>query len=220
MKVYFLSGLGADKRAFERTRLPSGYEICHIPWEAVSGNESIATYAKKLAQKIDSTQPFMLAGLSFGGLVAREICKFIKPEKLILLSTIRTSKELPSLYKLAGKSGLYKILPASLLPLILPFLYWFFGPLNKEGRKLVAAFLKQTNPLLLKWSLGIISCWKNEVAFEPCLHIHGSRDRAFPVRLSQPNYIIKGGGHFCVLTHAEEVNKILAKELHKTTFSD
>lgn len=213
MKIYFLSGLGADKRAFERIKLPPGYEMCHIPWAELKGDETIEDYAKQLSERIKTTEPFILAGLSFGGIMAAEISKFIKPQRIILFSTVKTRKELPLLYRLAGKLKLYKVLPVVLLPLLLPFLYWFFGPLDNEGRRLVAAFLKETNPVLLKWSLGKISRWQNAEPMESCLHIHGNRDRAFPVRLTKPDYTIIGGGHFCVLTHAHEINQILLKEL-------
>ncbi|MGV3508112.1 MAG: alpha/beta fold hydrolase [Sphingobacteriaceae bacterium] len=213
MKIYFLSGLGADKRAFERIKLPPGYDMCHIPWRKLKGNETINEYARQLSKEINNTEPFMLAGLSFGGIMATEISKFIKPQRLILFSTVKTRKELPLLYRLAGKLKLYKVLPVVLLPLLLPFFYWFFGPLDKAGRRLVSAFLKETDPVLLKWSLGKISCWQNIELIESCLHIHGNRDRAFPVRLTKPDYTIIGGGHFCVLTHAAEINQILLKEL-------
>jgi pimeloyl-ACP methyl ester carboxylesterase len=76
MIVYFLSGLGADERAFQKIILPPEYEIRHIPWELIKGDETLEYYAQKLSLKIDDTQPFLLAGLSMGGIVALEICKF------------------------------------------------------------------------------------------------------------------------------------------------
>jgi len=213
MVVYFISGLGADERAFQRIRLPAGYQIQHIPWEPVKGNETIEAYARQLAKKIDSSKPFMLAGLSFGGLLAVEISKLLKPEKLILFSTVETREELPAVYRLAGRFRVYKLLPHVVPTYALRFLYWFFGPLDQDGRNLIAAFQKQTDPLFLRWALMQISRWQNNTSTSSRIHIHGSRDRTFPVRLTHANYVVEGSGHLCVFTSANEVNKILEKEL-------
>ena len=213
MIIYFISGLGADERAFQRIKLPAGYEIQHIPWEPVKGNETLETYARQLSARIDHSKPFMLAGLSFGGLLAIEISKFLKPEKLILFSTVETRFELPAIYRLAGRLKLYKLLPNVVPTYALRFLYWFFGPLDEAGRKLIAAFQSQTDPVFLKWALMQISRWQNNTAIIPHIHIHGSKDRTFPVKLTNANHVVEGSGHFCVFTNAAEVNAILKREL-------
>lgn len=213
MIIYFLSGLGADERAFQKIKLPAGYEIRHIPWEPVKGDETIETYARRLSVSIDNSKPFMLAGLSFGGIIASEISKFLKPEKLILFSSVMTRQELPRIYRMAGKPNFERLLPNSFLSLSRPLLYWFLSPLDQESRRLIAAFLKRKDPVFSRWALGQISRWQNEEIFEPHLHIHGGRDRIFPASLTQADYVIQGGGHFSVITHAEEVNLLLKREL-------
>lgn len=213
MVVYFLSGLGADKRAFDRINLPQGYDMRHLEWQPVKGEESIEEYAQTMMREIDATRPFMLAGLSFGGIVAVEISKYIKPERLILFSTVRTREDLPLLYRLAGTLKSHRLIPSAFFRITLLLLFWFFGPLDKEGRTLVASFLNQSDAAYLRWALGQISNWKNKHELESPLQIHGKLDRAFPVRLSKANYVINGAGHFCVFTHAQEVNEILRREL-------
>ncbi|NEU07390.1 alpha/beta hydrolase [Flavihumibacter sp. R14] len=213
MIIYFISGLGADERIFGKLCLPEGYEIRHIPWETVDESENIASYAERLASKIDTSKPFMLAGLSFGGLVAAEICKFLKPEKLILFSTVKTSAELPALYRLAGKLKIYRIAPRKILRVSLPFLYWFLGPADKSARELLVSFLDHTNPVFLKWALREISCWKNTEVFLPHVHIHGENDRVFPLSLVNADHVIKGGTHLAVYNDADQINQILTEEL-------
>ncbi|MEJ6980231.1 alpha/beta hydrolase [Pedobacter sp. P351] len=213
MIIYFVSGLGADRRAFQRIVLPAGYEMYHIEWLPVKGNESIEFYAKCLADKIDVSKPFIIAGLSFGGMMAIEMSKIVKPDKLILFSTIRSNRELPLLYRLAGLMRLYKLLPDKFLTQTLSFLYWFFGPLDIEGKRLVSSFLQQSDPLMLTWAFSKISRWRNKETSSLSIQIHGSKDRVFPVRLTKPEYIIEGAGHLCVFTHANEINAILLKEL-------
>ncbi|WP_207532530.1 alpha/beta fold hydrolase [Desertivirga arenae] len=212
MKVYFLSGLGADRRAFQNVRLPKGYEMVHLDWIDHFEEESLESYARRMAAEIDAEQPFMLAGLSFGGIVAIEISKFLPPQKLILISTVAIYKNLPFAYRLAGDLKLYKILPERKSSLIKPFLYWFFGPLDKPGRKLIDAFFEQTQPKHINWALGRISMWRNTEISVPYIHLHGKRDRAFPLRLIKADYVINGG-HLCVFMNAAEINDVLSKVL-------
>ncbi|HEY0056061.1 MAG TPA: alpha/beta hydrolase [Pedobacter sp.] len=140
MKIYFISGLGADERAFERLLIPKGYEVKHIPWKPLAGKTTIESYSRLLAEEIDTSMPFILAGLSFGGIIAAEICNYLKPEKLILFSTVKHRKELPLYYRIAGRLKLYKFIPPRLFRLTLWFLYWFFGPL-KPHRKSINQFV-------------------------------------------------------------------------------
>jgi hypothetical protein len=41
LKLFFISGLGADERAFEKLLIPEGYEVKHIPWKPLAGNTTI-----------------------------------------------------------------------------------------------------------------------------------------------------------------------------------
>ncbi|WP_207422963.1 alpha/beta fold hydrolase [Desertivirga brevis] len=205
MKVYFLSGLGADRRAFQNVCLPPGYEIVYLDWIEQYEEESVESYAKRMSSKIDGTEPFILAGLSFGGIVGIEISKFLPPQKLLLISTVASYKDLPWLYRKAGDLKLYKFLPERRSSLIKPFLYWFFGPLNASGRKLIDAFFGQTHPKHINWALGRISMWRNAEINVPYVHIHGKKDRAFPIRFIKADYVMNGG-HLCVFCESEEVN--------------
>lgn len=212
--IYFLSGLGADERVFARLKLPIGYQMEFIPWEPVKGDESLEEYARLLARKIDATKPFLLAGLSFGGIVAAEICTFMKPEKLILFSTVTTKHELGPFYRIAGKLHLYRILPTLFMRLSLPAAYWFFGPLDIEGKNLIADYVLLINGFYLRWCLGQISCWQNTSVFHPHIRIHGTEDRVFPLTSqTEIKHVIRDGGHTCVFTHADEVSEVLRKEL-------
>ena len=67
MNVYFISGLGADRRAFEKINLPERFSIHHLDWIQHNQGESLNDYAKRLAATIDTTQPFAIVGLSMGG---------------------------------------------------------------------------------------------------------------------------------------------------------
>jgi pimeloyl-ACP methyl ester carboxylesterase len=186
-----------------------------IAWEPVKNSDSLEKYARQMALHIDASKPFMLAGLSFGGIVATEICRFLKPQLLILFSTVATKFEMRSVYRFAGKLRLYKFLPTVFMKPFLPLAYWFFGPLDQEGKLLIKDYVLKIDGSYLRWALGKISNWQNEEVFIPHIRIHGTDDRAFPLKSLTADSFISGGGHICVFTHAEEASEKLRYELEK-----
>ncbi len=103
MKVYFISGIGADYRLFTHLRLPKGYEASYIHWIPPFKKEKLKDYAFRLTQQIDTSETFVLAGLSLGGIMSVEIAKRLAPLCTILISSIPVSSQLPRLYRLAGR---------------------------------------------------------------------------------------------------------------------
>ena len=110
MKLYAISGLGADKRVFKYLNL--NCELIPIDWIKPKKNEEIELYSERLSSVINKNEPFGLLGVSFGGLIATEISKKLKPELTILISSAETKFELRTFYRLIGKLGIIKQLPA------------------------------------------------------------------------------------------------------------
>ncbi len=212
MKAYFISGLGADHRAFERLELPSGYQVIHIPWLSLAAGETLQTYSQKMSLNIDTKDPFVLVGLSFGGMVSVEISKIMKPEKLILISTAATNSAFPVLFKVAAWLNLDTILPADSFKLIRRMSYWFFGAKDKSTKRLLDYFFSNTTPQFLNWAVSQIVHWKNTYRFPNTVHVHGRGDKIFPASRSNADYLVSGG-HLCVFTNSGEINSILQKEL-------
>lgn len=214
MKAYFISGLGADKKAFYKLKLPAGYEPVYLDWIFPLPKESLADYAKRFSLLIKGPEQFILVGLSFGGMVASEIAKIKPPEKLILLSSIPVSGELPWYFKKAGSLRLQKIIPAGFYKTA-TLLNHFMGSKAKEEKAMVLSFVRKTDPAFIQWAINEIVRWKNEERFSNMIHIHGNRDRLLPVKYTNADYIIKDGRHLMVWNKASEINKILQQVLAK-----
>lgn len=213
MKAYFISGLGCDRRIFGRVSLPSGYDIVYIDWITPLENESLENYVYRLSEPIDITEPFVLAGLSFGGMAAVEISKFKKPVKLFLISSVAQRKELPLSYKIAGTLNLDKIIPVSWLKRPWWLLHYLFGPLDQDTGPMFDEIVRQTDPTYLKWAVGVITRWKNNYIPSGLVRIHGRHDRIFAFPRGEDARIIGAGGHLCVFSNSSEVNKVFEKEL-------
>jgi len=113
MKVYFINSLGADRRIFSKIKLRPELTHIHINWIDFKKNESLEEYAARLSLQIDTSAAFALVGVSFGGMIAVELGKFLKPSTTFIISSSVSRKELPFSYRLAGLPFILSIIPAS-----------------------------------------------------------------------------------------------------------
>jgi len=208
--IYIFSGLGADERVFQQLDFLD-YKMTFIEWIEPYKKESIEHYAKRLIEQITSDKP-VLIGLSFGGIMAIEVAKQIETEKMILISTAKTRNEIPFYYRLAGRLGLHKIIPAKLLKSSNFLTNWFFGINSASDRKLLKQILSETDSTFLKWAIDKIVHWKNHTLPENYIHIHGTSDRILPIKFITCDIKINGGGHLMVLNRFEELNKVLKQQ--------
>lgn len=206
MKIYCLSGLGVDKKAFQNLKV-EGVELIHIDWIRPEKSESLEHYAKRLFDLSNLPQEYNLLGLSFGGMIATEFSKIRKPQKLYLISSMSTRKELRPLFKLIGFLRLHRIVPMSLLKRTNFITNYFFGVKTAEEIKLLRQILKETDPYFLKWALNAILNWKNTERPLATI-IHGTSDKILPIE-KNVDHIISGGGHFMIVSRAEEISGIL-----------
>lgn len=209
--IYLFSGLGADERVFKYLRFP-GYHVVHVKWIAPLRNEPIAAYAKRLLRQIHTDRPILI-GLSFGGIMAIEVSKLIETEKLVIIASVKTRNELPFYYRMAKYLPLYKMIPSSLMKYPDRMSNWFFGAESKEDKDILAAILKDTDPVFLKWAINTIVNWDNLELIKQLVHIQGDADHVLPARFVRANIIINGGGHLMTLNKAEELNEVINRSL-------
>ncbi len=210
--VYCIPGLGADQRVFARLQLPERFEAVHLTWMPPEKGETLPAYAMRLAAGIDLEKPFVLLGLSMGGMVAAEIASRTNPLKLILLSSISSSQQLPFYYRWAGFFQLPRIVPIRLIRAG-AMVKRIFVTEAAEDKKLVQQMIRDSDPAFIRWAMQAIVQWNGNPQPESVLHIHGTADGLLPVRFTRPTHLIKDAGHLMVLTHATAVNEILKKEL-------
>ena len=214
MNVYFISGLGADKKAFERIRLSAKYCIRHLDWIEPLKGETLNEYAKRLAARIYTSQPYCIVGLSMGGMIASAMTDFLHPYRTVLISSIGCNKEFPPLLRFAKKTKTYKLLPDFIFrPQNLGIIQRLFGTKAKNEKALIRYFISQTSPKFIKWAIEAIVNWPNCDRPKQIFHIHGNNDKMFPIKYTRPDVIISKGSHFMVWTKAGEVSKILEQAL-------
>ncbi|MFN8344824.1 MAG: alpha/beta hydrolase [Spirosomataceae bacterium] len=206
-KIFLIGGLGADERIFQNLDLPY-FEKIFIKWVTPNKKESIKNYSKRITSQI-TEQNAIILGVSFGGMLATEIAKFYPESKVFIVSSAKTFKEIPLIYRIIGRLGCLKIIPANVLKYHSSFTDWFFGVENKEESTLLSSILAVTDSYFLKWALQQITLWNNKVVSSNLIHIHGDKDRILPLNFTKPDYIIQGGGHFMIFNRAKEIEEIL-----------
>jgi len=205
--VYFFSGLGADERVFQFVDL-SFCNPVFIKWNFPFENESIEDYASKLLEQIKNENP-ILVGVSFGGMMAVEVSKLIKTEKIILISSAKTKYEIPFYFKAAGKLNVHKIIPTSLLQNFNSINNFLFGVKIKEEKSLLKTIIHETNPQFLNWAINKIVNWQNEFVPRYIIHIHGTNDKILPIKFLDTDFKIKNGGHFMIVHNSLEIGEII-----------
>ena len=206
-RIFIFSGLGTDERVFKYLKFP-GCDVSFIKWIVPLQSETLPEYAKRLLQQIDSAKPILI-GLSFGGIVAIEVSKLIETEKLILIASAKTRKEVPFYYRIAGKLNLHKLIPACILKHQNFASNWLFGLQTVEDKQLLGEILNDTNPNFLKWAINAIVKWENQTQVKNVIHIHGTSDRILPYRFIKADCTIQNGGHFMSVNKSSEINSIL-----------
>lgn len=210
--IYCISGLGADERAFSKLNIEA-YQLKVIQWLQPLPKETIEEYATRMRAEINEENP-VLMGLSFGGMLCIEISKQIPVQKIIIISSVKSYQELPLWMKAVGHLKLNKIAPIrSNHKLSLSLQNHFLGITTKEEKEIVAVSRKKHNTKYVQWAVDKVVNWKNNWQHPAIFHIHGDKDRMFPVKRIKPTYTIKNGGHFMIMNRADEVSVFINQSL-------
>ncbi len=213
LTVYCVPGLGVNEEIFKNLEIQD-CNIRYIKWISPVKNESLPEYASRLAEQIDTTEPFALIGMSFGGMCAVEIAKKLKPVKTILVSSNKTSTETPMNMKIWAQFPFYKNFGDSFYKSTAINIKSMFGVKSKEQGE---RFERMLNSAPENYFAGAIHClitWNNKEIPENLVQIHGTSDLVLPYsKVSNCDYTIKDGTHFMIVNRSEEINKIINEEL-------
>jgi esterase/lipase len=208
-KVYFISGLGADKRAFSFLDL-SFCEPIFIEWIKPLKNESLQGYALRLKEQIKEPGAIVV-GVSFGGMLASEIAKSDSSAKVIIISSNKIKKEFPKIFLTGKYLPVYKWLPSALLKKGSIIRSKFFSTKGEMQKKVFQQILNDTDTKFTKWAIYSILHWQNEVIPNNVIHIHGTSDNLLPYRLVKADYTIKNGTHLMIMNQYKEISELLKK---------
>lgn len=210
--VYFMPGMAASPKIFENIKLPEDrFEMFFLEWCLPGENESIADYAKRIAENIKHDNP-VLIGVSFGGVLVQEIARIIKARKVIIISSVKCNTEFPRRMRFAKMTRAYRVFPTSLMQRV-DWLAKIAVGNNMITRRLnlYEKFLSVRDKKYLDWAFKTIILWDRNEPDDNVVHIHGDADEVFPPKYVT-NYIpVKGGTHIMILNKAKWLNENLPR---------
>ncbi len=201
ISIYLMPGMAASPKIFELIKFPFNYKIIYLTWIKPNTNETMKAYAKRMSLLITDVDP-VLIGVSFGGILVQEISKHIKVKRLIIISSVKSKVELSMSMKFAKTTGIHRLLPLNWIDDLEKLLLFVFGPSIKVKVDAYKKYLSERDPEYLKWSINQIINWKQIKYDDKIIHIHGEKDKVFPVKYLKKNknfIMVKNGTHATIL---------------------
>lgn len=195
--IYLLPGMTPEYPIFSRLTplLPESEIVTYLPPRP---RESLGSYCVRMAEHM--TADAVLVGVSFGGIVALEISRVLKPRGCILISSIRDPRQLPPWFRVLGRidprtmSALIEMVGklASVLP-------------KKLSTRSVLRLRKLygESGAWHRWATSLVLGWRPKPFDFPIMQIHGDRDYTFPIRYVSADVCIKGAAHSLLVTHPQ-----------------
>lgn len=212
--LYFVPGLAASTKIFEFLRFnEEKYEVHKLEWLVpLSANESIEKYAKRMADFVKHDNPVLL-GVSFGGIMVQEMSKHLKTRAIFLISSVKTTNELPKRLKLIQKTKAYKLFPIKAVQNLTYFSDFMFGDFIHKRLKLYENYMTMTDEKYLKWAIYNVLHWKQDTPLPNTTQIHGTEDGVFPIKHIVKPIKVNGGTHVMILNRAKTISTIIDTKL-------
>jgi len=210
MRVYFLSGLGADKTVFQLLDLRF-CEPIFIEWITPLKKEPLRDYALRIKKENDIPDDAVVVGLSFGGMLATEIAKAFPQVRAILLSSAKTRKEIPAMYRTGNYLPLYKWSPPAFQKFFMRHYEKMFGITSKRGKEIYQAVIARADTVFNNWAVWALLHWQNMQVPPNVVHAHGTNDKILYYKNIHCDITIPNGGHLMVMEQAVEISNILKK---------
>lgn len=207
--VYFMPGMAANSSIFEFIKFSEDrFRIYFLEWIIPTQDESLKSYALRM-NKYVKHENVALIGVSFGGIIVQEMAKNLKLKRLIIISSVKCRGELPRRMRYAASTGLFRLIPTSLLDYVDHFEKIAVGDFIKKRAKLYRQYLSVRNQRYLNWAIKNMVLWNCAKAQKDIIHIHGDKDEVFPLKYISDCIIVKGGTHIMILNRYRWFNKHL-----------
>ena len=209
--VYLMPGMAASSKIFEFIRLPEEeFKLHYLDWELPEPKDSLASYAKKMCKKIEHPKSVLL-GVSFGGILVQEMSKYLDLKRLFVVSSIKSKHELPKRLALLRVTGMYKVLPTSLVKHLQYVAKYSYGDLVAQRLELYKKYLTMDDPVYLDWAIKEMIFWDQDEPLSDAIYIHGDKDLIFPHSCEGNCIVIEGGTHIMVINRARWFNENLPR---------
>jgi hypothetical protein len=215
MIIYAIPGFGTTAQLFSNLSI-RGAELIVLDWPPAEAHDTMQSYARKFLPQIDTTKPFCLLGVSFGGMLCVELSRIINPLQTFLISSSKFRRELPWFIRMFKHVPVYKYISEIRHRQLAYHGRWMIG-FEKAYMPEFMAMAHSMNDNYFRHCIHIIVNWDRNDPPEKAIHIHGSGDRLILYGGVKSHYTIKDGTHAMVVFRADEISRIIEEELAKLT---
>ncbi|MEP7128399.1 MAG: hypothetical protein ABI729_06005, partial [Chitinophagales bacterium] len=172
-------------------------------------DETLQNYARNIAATIPAHEHTIFIGVSFGGILAQEVAHFYTPEKIILISSISSVKQLTIAHTLFKIFPVYEWLSAQSLKKLIVWISHRFTKKNISESSLFENMIADADIRFIRWGIRETLHWKQVSTNLAVIHLHGTKDRLFPIAKIPVQHSVEGGQHFMVVQKADEISLLL-----------
>ena len=162
-------------------------------------HETLESYADRMSEGLSPSA--YVVGVSFGGLAALEICRKLRANGCVLISSIRRPSQLPPWFRMFR--GIDPPTASALLNTVGYFADRFPDRLSTKSTIRLRK-LSGSSGAWHRWATTAVLNWKSKRFDFPILQIHGDADTTFPIRYVKPDVRIKNGKHALPISHPKE----------------
>ncbi len=217
-QLLLLPGIGANHLLFSKTL--KAFPEAQVPeWQIPLPRESLAAYAKRWAPSF-SNGPYALVGMSFGGMVALELSKWVNTQSVVLLSSCWKTRAIMTRFRVLEQMSRWvpdAVVRHGVRTLGAPVTAKRQAVPPAE-RDLLVQMSRELNLPFARWACFAASTWQFDLTTEenrpyPVLALHGRKDRVIPLVEEPWVDVVEDGRHLLPLTHPDRVNEIIRRAL-------
>lgn len=204
-----MPGMAASPLIFEHIKMdPALFDVHYLTWFTPFKQESLQSYALRMCKKIHHKNP-VLIGVSFGGMLVQEMAAHIATQQVIIISSVKSPKELPKRMLFARYTKIHKLLPTGLVNNVELLAKYAFGESVTKRLALYEKYLFLRDKEYIDWSIDQIINWKGIHHPLHVIHIQGDKDAVFPVENIQDCITVKNGTHTMIIHRHKWFNEQL-----------
>ncbi|MDT0607184.1 alpha/beta fold hydrolase [Croceitalea rosinachiae] len=207
--VYLMPGMAANPSIFDNLKLdPDKFRVHHLKWFQPDRGITLEDYAKKMCAYISDEEPVLL-GVSFGGILVQEMARHVRTKKVVVVSSVKSERELPKRMLFAKYTKVHKLLPTGLVNNVELLAKYAFGETATKRLALYEQYLSIRDKYYIDWSIDNIVNWKQKEVLPNLLHIQGEKDAVFPIANISSCIQVKNGTHTMIIHRAKWFNENL-----------
>lgn len=207
--IYLMPGMAANPAIFEGLKLDENtFRLHYLEWFQPEKEMTFEAYARQMCKQIKDENP-VLIGVSFGGLLVQEMAMHINVQKVIIVSSVKSEKELPKRMIFAKYTKVHKLLPTGLVNNVELLAKYAFGETVTKRLALYEKYLSIRDKYYIDWSIDNIVNWKSKKRLQNLVHIQGEKDAVFPIGNITDCIQVKNGTHTMIIHRAKWFNENL-----------